>query len=364
MLLLAALASLTAPPLETPSMYRTYPIAATDVQIRLPLAEWREDTTRLQLLRKGSGEHVLTAGHLGTSDEVRLTLLGGPAPEMSSELARQGILGDRLLGMGISTIAGHASAEGMRMLNPPYREFDRHAFLLGANAMAHIQIVALEQADPEKFGDAGFEKILAGARFAVVRRTEWDDLPARYLELSQAASPRVDGLDWLRAEAALPGAGWIEKLAAVEHAHAARSTDAFTIELGSAVRAELLAKTTRIREEDAGLLLAEDGLGIALLRADDPVAAEEHLQNALALAPKFGDRAVAGVTASLACARAVKKDVDGVVQFLEAAYAKDPTLRYRLQQDPLLASVRTEPRVAELLKIVLKPPSNRSLGSR
>ncbi len=150
----------------------------------------------------------------------------------------------------------------------------------------------------------------------------------------------------------------------LEHAHAARSTEPYTIELGSAVRAELLTKTIRTREEDVGLMLVEDGLAIALLRADEPAAAEEHLQAALALAPKFGDRAVAGVMTSLACARAVKKDVDGVVQALEAAYAKDPALRYRLQQEPLLASVRADPRVVELLKIVLKPPSNRSLGGR
>lgn len=363
MLILAtAVACLTSLSLDTPGATRTYSIAATDVQIRLPLPDWRVDEPRLELLRKGGGAHVLDAGYLGSTDDIRVTLIGGPAPEMDGEAARKGVLGDRLLGMGLSTVAGYATAQTIRTLNPPYREFDRHAFLLGANAMAHIQIVALEQGDPEKFGDAGFEKILSGARFAVVRRTAWDDLPPRYIELSNAASPRPDAIAWLREQAAAPGAGWIEKLVLVEHAHAARSTEPFTLELGTAVRTELLAKPTRTRAEDAGLLLAEDGLGLALLRAGDTAAAEEHLLAALTLASSFGDRAVAGVMTGLACARAAKKDVDGVVKLLEEAYAKDPSLRYRLQREPLIDPVRADPKVVEMLKIVLKAPSNRSLG--
>ncbi|MCY2960524.1 MAG: hypothetical protein NTY35_10205 [Planctomycetota bacterium] len=360
-LALALVASLSPVPLDAPGTKLTLPIAATDVQVRFVVPAWADDAARLPLLRQTGGEHVLAAGTLGSTD-LRVTIMGGPNPDLNGDACRKGILGERLLGMGLSTVAGYATAQTIRTLNPPYREFDRHAFLLGANAMAHVQIIALEQGDPEQFGDARFEALLASARFAVVRRTAWDDLPERYLELSHAAARRADGLAWLREQAAAPGAGWIEKLVAVEHAHSIRSTEPFVRELGTAVRAELQSKAERTRFEDAGLLLAEDGLGLALLRAGDAAGAEAHLNVALALASRFGDRTVAGVTASLVCLQAAKNDADGVVALLTQAYAKDPALRYRIQRDPLIDSVRKDPRVEELLTIRLKAPSNKQLG--
>jgi len=363
MLLLAI--TLAACPAALPPSFQdaalTFPIAATDVQVRLPLPGWASDDARLQLLRKTGGEHVLAAGLLGP-DGVRVTIVGGPAPGMTGDECRKGALGDRLLGMGLATISGFETAQTIRQMNPPYREFDRHAFLLGAGALAHVQAIALEQEDPEKFGDAGFRAILDGARFAVVRRATWDDLPARYLELSHAAAIRADGLDWLRAAAVAPTSGWIEKLVAVEHAQAARSAEPFVIELAAAVRAELAAKPERTRAETAGLLLAEDGLGLALLRAGDVDAAGPHLLEALELAKDFDARTRAGVLAALACLSAVKKDTDAAVAFLTQANAEDPAVRYRLQRESLLDPVRADPRVVDLLKIVLKAPSNKRLG--
>jgi hypothetical protein len=339
----------------------TLPIAATEVQLRLTVPAWESDAPRLELLREGGGQHVLAAGLFGTPD-LRVTIIGGPAPEMDGDACRKGVLGDRLLGMGVAEVAGCATAQTSRYLNPPYREIDRHAFLLGANTMAHLQVIALEQADPEQFGDAKFAGILESARFAVVRRTAWDDLPARYLELSNAAAHRVDGAAWLRERAAAPGADWITKLAAAEHAHAQRSTEAYVAELDGAVRAELAAKSDRTRAEDAGLLLAEDGLGLALLRAGDPAAAEGHVNAAVALAPKFGAHAQASVAMTVAFLRAAKKDLDGVVAMLTEMNAADPALRYRLLREPLLDSARADERVSEQLKVLLKAPSNRQLG--
>lgn len=343
---------------------RTLAIAGTEVQVRLPLPGWHDDETRLKLLRQTGGEHVLATGTLGQpgTDDVRVTIMGGPAAGKSGDDCRKGVLGERLLGMGIGTVGGYASAQTIRSLNPPYREVDRHVFLVGADAMAHVQVIALEHEEPERFGDQGFEAIAKGARFAVVRRTAWDDLPARYLELSNAAAARTDGVAATRDAAAAPGAGWIEKLVALEHAHAVRSTEPYLIELGTAVRAELAAKSARTREEDAGLLLAEDGLGLALLRAGQVDAAAAHIAAARELAPRFGDRCVAGVAADLACLCAAKKDVDGVVAALTEANAKDPAVRYKLMREPLMDPVRSEPRVDELLKILLKAPSNRRLG--
>lgn len=361
LLLSAVVACLTALPLDEPAAQQTFHIAATDVQIRLPLPGYTTDDDRLQVLRKSSGEHALAAGTL-TSKDVRVTILGGPAPKADGAELRQGILGSRLLGMGLSTVSGFASAQTIRALNPPYREFDRHVFLTGADAMAHVQVIALEQEDPEKFGDAGFAAIAAGARFAVVRRTAWDDLPASYLELSHAASQRADGAAWLAGLALAPEAGWATKLAALEHAHAARSTDPSTIVLGTALLDELSRKAERTRAEDAGLLLVEDGLGLALLRAGRLDEADPHLAHAAELAAQFGPRTVAGVAVSRACARAARADADGVVALLDTAYATDPAQRYRLQRETLLDPVRKDPRVDERLKIVLKAPSNRSLG--
>lgn len=356
---LAACSTALPPSFQDAAM--TFPIAATDVQVRLPLPGWTADDARLALLRKTGGEHVLAAGLLGP-DGVRVTIVGGPAPGMTGDECRKGALGERLLGMGLATIAGYETAQTIRQLNPPYREFDRHAFLLGAGALTHVQVIALEKEDPEKFGDAGFRAILDGARFAVVRRGTWDDLPPRYLELSHAAAVRADGLEWLRAAAVAPTAGWIEKLVAFEHAQAARSTEPFVMELGAAVRAELAAKPERTRAETIGLLLAEDGLGLVQVRTGDVDAAEPHLLSALELAKHFDARTRGGVLAALACLSAAKKDTDSAVAFLSQANAEDPAVRYRLMREPLLDPVREDPRAVELLKIVLKAPSNKRLG--
>ncbi len=339
----------------------TLPVAATDVQVRLTVPAWETDDARLELLRRNGGAHILAAGFFGSPD-LRVTLVGGPGQDMDGAACRQGVLGDRLLGMGTSEVAGFATAATIRDLNPPYREFDRHAFILGAGAMVHMQIIALEQGEPEKFGDARFEEILSSVRFAVLRRTDWDDLPERYLELSNTAAHRTDGAAWLHEQAAKPGAGWPAKLAALEHAHAERSTEDWLIQMGADVRAELMMKPERTRAEDAALLTIEDGLTLALLRAGEIDAAQEHLDAAVLLASRFSARTVASVSTTVACLRAAKKDADGVALLLTKAYEVDPALRYRLLRETLLDPVREDKRIAELLKVALQRPSGRTLG--
>jgi len=357
----AVFAALAFSSVETPVSPLTLSIASTDVQVRLPIEGWIDDPIRLGLLRRSGGEFVLAAGYIG-SDDLRITIHGGPVPSMDGAKARQGALGDRLLGMGLSTISGYAAAKTMRQLKAPYREFDRHVFMIGAGALAHVQVIALEGEDPEKFGDARFEQVVGDSRFAVVRRTDWDDLPARYLELSHAAAMQKDGAGWLLVQANLETADWIVKLAAFEHAVAAQSKDEDVLVLGGEIRSHLISREERTREENAALLLVEDGLGLTQLRTGDAENAPEHLALALELAQKFGPRAVARMSLSLACVPAQKKDADGVVTLLEAAYAVEPALRYRFQHEPLLAPVHDDPRVQKLLEVRLDAKSNRSLG--
>lgn len=357
----ALLAAFAVPSGETPAPHLTLSIAATDVQVRLPIENWTDDPQRLALLRRSGGEFVLAAGYIGTED-LRITIHGGPVPSMDGEKARHGALGDRLLGMGLSTISGFAAAKTMRQLKAPYREFDRHVFMIGAGALAHVQTIALEGEDPEKFGDERFEQMVKDSRFAVVRRTDWDDMPARYLELSHAAAMRKDGATWLLGQANAETADWLVKFVAFEHAVSAQSTDEAILELGGDVRAQLISSEKRTREEDACLLLVEDGLGITLLRTGDAASAPDHLAMALDLAQKFGPRTVARMSLSLACVPALKKDVDGVVALLEPAYAVDPALRYRFQHEPLLKPVHDDVRVQKLLEVRLDAKSNRSLG--
>ncbi|MBL8861251.1 MAG: hypothetical protein JNK02_04485 [Planctomycetes bacterium] len=356
-LLLTALAG----PADEPVATRVLPIAATDVQVRLPLPGWRDDVERRELMRKSSGEYLLAAGWLG-SDDVRVTIHGGPAPSLDGDACRKGALGDRLIGMGISTIAGFAAAERVHALNPPYREHDRHVFLIGAGALAHVQAIALEGEPPDEFPPEAFEAIARGARFAVVRRTAWDDLPAAYLELSHLAALRADGVAWLRERASAEGADWIVRLAATEHAHAAHVGEAWVAELARSLLTQLGARETRDRHEQAGLFLAEDGLALALARAGAHEEAAAHASRARSLAASFGARALAGVSATEACVAAARADADLVVKHLEAAYAQDPALRYRLQREPLLERVRADPRVTKLLEVKLAPRSGRSFG--
>lgn len=346
---------------STPDAHLTLPVAATDVQVRFDVHGWRSDDARLALMRKSDGEYLLAAGHIGATDDVMATIHGGPARGKTGADVRQKVLAERLLGMGLSDVAGYASAQTIRQLNPPYRNFDRHVFLVAADAMVHLQVIALET-EVEKFGDAGFEALARGARFAIVRRTDWDDLTSRYLELSHAAALRADGLAWLREQASAPGATWIEKIAAAEHAHAARVTEAWVFQLDKEVHDELAARPERTRAEDAGLLLANDGIGLSFLRTGDVASAEAPIAAALAIADRLGGRAAAGARASVACLAAAKKDVDAVVKALGEAYAVDPALRYRLQTETLLEPVTKDPRVVELLTIKLQMRPNRQLG--
>jgi len=352
-LLLALIPSVSAPP--------PFVVPMTDVQVRIELPDWKEDGEILARLRKNGGEHVLTAGEIG-SNAIRVTIVGGPSRNKTGAECRQGLLGGRLTGMSQIEIEGYAAAETIRQLNPPFHEIDRHIFLVTGGAMVHVQVIALEGDGPEKFGPERFAALARSAQFVVVRRTSWDDLPPRYVELSRAACARPDGLAWLHEQAAAKEAGWIEKLVAVEHAHAARSGEAWVAELGEKVRAELAAKTQRTRAEDAGLFLALDGLGLSALRAGSVEQAETHLRAALVAAETFGSRAVAGVTADLALARAVASDVEGTAKLLTEAYAKDPSLRGRMIFDPVFDPLRNDPRVGALLRPDFMPKAQRSLG--
>jgi hypothetical protein len=108
--------------------------------------------------------------------------------------------------------------------------------------------------------------------------------------------------------------------------------------------------------------LAEDGLALALARGGHADEAVASAQRALDLAAPFGPRATSGARITQALVAAARKDADGVVAHLEAAYAIEPAQRYRVQREPLLDAVRSDARVAKLLAIQLAPRLNRSLG--
>jgi hypothetical protein len=137
----------------TPSVALIGPftVPLTDVQVRFDLPEWKEDALVLANLRKNGGEHVLTTGEIGSS-ALRLTLVGGPSRNKTSADCRAGLLGGRLTGMSQTEVEGYAAAETIRFLNPPYREVDRHAFIVTGGAMVHVQAIALEGEEVEKFG--------------------------------------------------------------------------------------------------------------------------------------------------------------------------------------------------------------------
>ncbi len=364
--LLVCMALQGAVPVQTPAQpavdpVSVLPVPGTDLAVRLEIAGLAYDPATVAGLRKNESDRLILTGTVGSKDH-RLRVSGSPAGALDGAAWRKALLGDRIVGAGLFDVAGHACSETVRWLNPPYRDVDRQAFIVANGAFVHLHIVALENTDPEAFGRKSFDPIVASARFAVVRRGAWADLPARYLELSHEACTRADGLDWLAGLAGAEQAGWIERLVYTQHALAQRARDVDLAPHARAVLAHLGSIEQRTRSDRNCIMLAEDALGLALARAGDADGAWSHLQAALTVAKALDNGSQWGITMDLALARAAVGDVEGAFEHFADALDHDPWLRERSFRDPLFDPVRKDERIGPFLLPPRPPPQGQSLG--
>jgi hypothetical protein len=339
---------------------RVFAIAGTDVQVSLPLPAVQEAPQRLAALQRTRGE-LLFAADMGSAD-VRLLVAGTPAGQFDAREWRRIGLGERMAGT-FTWDEGHmAFSEGVRPLTLPYRDVDRQAFLVAAGAMLHVHVVALESGEGERFGRERFEQLVRGARFALVRRGAWDDLPAEYRELSHEACVRADSIGWLLGRAESPEATWLDHFTLAEHALSQQIAGLGVARHAQMAHDALAALPQPAREERMALALTLDALGLVQVMSGDVAAGAERIQRALAIVRELESRAQWAILADLALARAAQQDAEGVVRYLTQAYEGDPTVRARFARHVLFDPLRKDERVAPLLTLQRQGSPGRSLG--
>jgi hypothetical protein len=249
----------------------------------------------------------------------------------SSKEWRDRLLGDQLVGAGQFDVGPFACTEHNHDLEPPFAEIGWHAFMTAGDTVFDFTLFTLRSGDESPVKKADFERIVKGARFAVLRLGGWDEMPAAVLTRMQSAFAHeaekgdTSGAAWLAGECAK--GDWACALAAEEVGLHEKMDAAKRLELCDSVIADLGKVSASGKTEEFALLTAQSGRALALRDAgkfDDALAAVTKARDA---AGAYGAIAKSALAFDLATIHAGRKDAPAAVAALREAIAGNPDWR-------------------------------------
>jgi hypothetical protein len=305
-------------------------MSTTGMAMAFEVAGCTPDEAVMKGLARHANDRGVYAGRLPdkkTSVKVQ-TAYGEILP---SKEWRSRLLGDQLVGAGQFDVGAVACTEHNRDLEPPFAEIGWHGFPTAGDTVFDFTLFTMREGDKAPVTKADFERVLKGARFAVLRLGTWNAMPEPVLASMQSAFAHdsekgdVSGAAWL-ADQCTSG-GWVCALAAEEVGLHEKMDAAKRLALCDQAIAELQKVGSPGKPEEFAMMTALSGRALALRdqgKLDDALTAIKKAQDAAATQGAIAKTALAY---DLATIQAGRKDSAGTVAALKEAIAGNPDWR-------------------------------------
>lgn len=303
-------------------------LTTTGAAVKLALPGLAVEPKQVAGLKRRFGDRGVLSGKLRGGDG-NVTVIAAYGSVHTSKEWREVLMSGKLVGAGQFDIGGTACTEQVRDLEPPYADLTWHAFLTMADTTFDLLLNTLSKDGQPPFKRAEFEHLVAGARYAVVRMGNWEDMPIPVLDrmhegLSLAGG---DGPAHLVELAKTAPDGWACALAAAEigrpHGMAARDR----LALYDRVLADIKKLEAPTKFETFAQLTALSGRAIALRDDGQLAPAMAEIAKAREMPAGSTTAAKAVLSYDAATIQAQQKDATAAVASLREAIALDPDRR-------------------------------------
>jgi hypothetical protein len=324
----------------------------SDLVFKITLPGYKEAPVGLAGFRKDpklrDGNQVRFYGGIKGSQDAHVTVITYIGDLPSSDW-RKRLLDKQLVGAGQFDIGGAACTEAVRDMNPPYKVYQWHGFPVAAGICLDIHVDELTTPDAMPVTRADFEAMVKSVHFAISRCGEWAEMPQDYLDLSDEACLKPDGVAWLKERATKAPSEPLVLLALAQHM---LSADAAPEDVAKAFEAAVTAFESIVKPTKELMFaraLALDGACIAHVRTGKAGKALKEITQARELTASASANARSGFAYDLATAHAASKDAGNTVKALKEAIDLDPSLRLLASMDKNFESVRGEKAFADLV---------------
>lgn len=273
---------------------------------------------------------------------------------LPSKTWRERLLGDQLVGTGQFDVGSFACSEHSHDLEPPFSEIGWHAFMTVGDTVFDFTLFTLREGDKVAFKREDFERIVKGARFAVVRLGGWDAMPKPVLDQMQSAFAHetekgdTSAAAWLADQCA--SGGWVCALAAEEIGLHENMGAAKRLALCDQAIAELSKVGSPGKPEEFAMLTALSGRALALRdqgKLDDALEALKKAQDA---AGDKGAIAKSALAFDLSTIQAGRKDAAASVAALKEAIAGNPDWRAYATHEAAFQPIAQDRALIQLLR--------------
>lgn len=329
--------------------------SGTYLNVKVALDGFETDVKGFEALHRRYRDFAVAYGHVVPKD-VTFSILSSldETGDGTSVEWRKRTLANTLTGAGVFELQGIACSEHIREIGDPFVQTSWHAFALAGDRMFDLHVNFIAEKDKPLLPRAEFERIVTGARFAIVRRGTWAEYGAPTLALMhEHLAQGPSGLAALREKAKAADAAPSVHFALAELARA-RTTGASKpealLELHHAAANAYSALAEPSASDTFERAVALDGEGLALLDLDRAKDALAPLASARELLASTQSTARGPITYDLACAQARAGEAKTALATLTEAVALDERFRSQAAADKDFATLKSDAAFVELVR--------------
>lgn len=327
----------------------------TYLNVKLELDGFETDVKGFDALRRRYRDFAVAYGQVAPKG-VTFSILASLDDTGGATSAdwRKRTLANTLAGAGLFEVQGVACSEQARDIGEPFVQTSLHAFALAGDRMFDLHVNFIAEKDKPLVARADFERMVAGARFAIVRRGAWAEygaptLAAMHEHLAQGPS----GLEALRERAKAADAAPSVHFALAELARsrtigAAKPEELLELHRAAANAYAALAQPSASDTFERAVAL--DGEGLALLDLDRAQDASNPLAIARELLASTQSTARGPIAYDLACAQARAGEAKLALATLAEAVALEERFRAQAAADKDFATLKDDAAFVELVR--------------